>query len=328
MYEAQAGGAELMAFIARTFTLEDRWRQVKSFPWVGECPADDGRHDWIWRAAKGCAASLMRITPEQAEELIRHDLTRPEQHPNEIRHSVGNAYKRDYSGSSTATPRVEFGDYDPDLLAEIAMEGPEVTPEQLARRSPVSVDVSAAEFFRLVFPGEKVFATTWPMTKSGFVYEGPNEAEELQRYLDGNKQGAWFLSNPVDGVWRDTVDGNQTVRSEANLTNFRHIVLESDVAPADQWLVMLVQQPLAIVALYRSGGRSIHALVRINAKNKAEFDRLRVKYCPLGADPAAMSAVRLTRVPNVIRADNFAYQRLLYCNPKPIARAIYQDKTL
>jgi hypothetical protein len=304
---------------------------VKSRPWIGECPTDDGRHAWIWRAAKGCAASLMRIKPEQAEELIRRDLTRLEQHPNEIRHSVANAYKRDYSGSSTATPLVEFGDYDPDLLAEHAMEVPDVTHQWLAERSQADVDVPAGEFFRLVFQGEKVFATTWPMTKSGFVYEGPNEAEDLQRYLDGNKEGAWFLSNPVDGEWRDTGDGNQTVRSEANLTSFRHIVLESDVAPADQWLAMLVQQPLAIVALYRSGGRSTHALVRIKARNKSEFDKerdkLRVKYCPLGADPAAMSAVRLTRVPNVIRRDNFAYQRLLYLNPRPIARAIYQEKT-
>ena len=312
-------------------TLEEVWQHVKSAPWIGECPADDGRHAWIYQAAKGCAAHWLPITPEQADWLIRRDLTRPEQHPGEIRHSVANAYKRDYSGGSTpATPRVEFGDYDPDLLAEHAMEGPEITSDWLARVSPVSVDPSPADYFAAVFPGQKVFSTIYPMNKGGFVYEGPHEAAGLQRYLDGNKEGAWYLSNPIDGEWRGEGDA-YSCRSEAILTSFRHVVLESDVAPADQWLAMLVRQALAIVALYRSGGRSVHALVRINARSKAEFDRerdkLRVKYCPLGADPAAMSAVRLTRVPNVIRADNWAVQKLLYLNPKPIARAIWQEKT-
>src|SRR5258708_14762194 len=321
-----------MPFIARTLTLEDAWHRVKARPWIQECPTDDGRHAWIYAAAKGCDAGYTypRITPEQAEELIRRDLTRPEQRHNEIRHSVANAYKRDYSGSSTATPRVEFGDYDPDLLAEYAMDIPEVTPEQLARVSPVSVDISPTDYFAAVFPGEKVFATTRLTVKGGFVYESPDEAAELQRYFDGNEQGAWYLANPIDGEWRGEGDA-YSCRSEANLTSFRHIVLESDVAPVDQWLAMLVQQPLAIVALYRSGGRAVHALIRFKARDKAEFDRerdkLRVKNCPLGADPAAMSAVRPTRVPNVIRADNFAYQKLLYLNPKPIARAIYQEKT-
>jgi hypothetical protein len=327
-----------MAFRVIVPTVEEQFERILNLRWVGPCPPDEPGapciNDWVYTVARACAKrpfGIRAAVMDRAIDLTRAAMTRGEK-GDEVRRAFQKAYGQAYDPSHKATPPVEFGDYDPDVLAEIAMEGPEVTPEQLARRSPVSVDVSAAEFFRLVFPGEKVFATTWPMTKSGFVYEGPNESEELQRYLDGNKEGAWFLSNPVDGKWRDTVDGSQTVRSEANLTNFRHIVLESDVAPADQWLAMLVQQPLAIVALYRSGGRSIHALVRINAKNKAEFDRerdrMRVKYCPLGADSAAMSAVRLTRVPNVIRGDNFAYQKLIYLNPKPIARAIWQEKTL
>jgi len=187
-----------MPFIARTWTIEDAWRHVKSWPWIGECPADDGRHKWIFDAARGCAAHCPRITPEQAEELIRRDLTRPEKHPNEIRHSVANAYKRDYSGSGPATPRVEFGEYDPDLLAEYAMDIPEETLEQLPRVSPVSVDISPTDYFHAVFPGEKVFATIRFLAKGGFVYESPDEAKELQRYLDGNEQGAWYLSNPIE----------------------------------------------------------------------------------------------------------------------------------
>lgn len=285
----------------------------------------------MFQAAKGCAKSLIKISPEQAEILIRSELTRPEKHPREIAHAISSAYSARYSSSSNGSPhQVEIGEYDPDLLAEHVIDSPEATPEQLARVSPASVDIPPTDYFAAVFPGEIVFATTYLMAKGGFIYKGSHEAEELRRYLDGNKEGAWYLANPVDGEWRGEGE-NYSCRSEANLTSFRHIVLESDVAPADQWLAMLVQQPLAIVAIYHSGGRSYHALVRTNAKNKAEFtaesNKLKAKYCPLGADKNAMTAVRPTRVPNVLRTDNFAHQRLIYLNPAADEKPIYQKET-
>ena len=91
---------------------------------------------------------------------------------------------------------------------------------------------------------------------------------------------------------------------------------------------MLVQEPLAIVALYSSGNKSVHALVRIQANTKAQFNRFKDefkrKYCPLGADDGAMSAVRLTRLPGVVRRDNGKVQRLLYLNPRPAMTPIYK----
>jgi hypothetical protein len=176
-----------------------------------------------------------------------------------------------------------------------------------------------------VFPDEIAFVTIHMMAKGGFRYTGQHEAAELQRWVDGNTEGAWYLANPIDGELRDG-----SFRSGANLTAHRHIVLESDGAPRDQWLAMLVQEPIPIVALTTSGNRSVHALVKIQAKNKVEFDKIRddyrKKYCPLGADPAAMSAVRLTRLPGVIRNDNWAVQQLLYLAPNATGEPIYQKK--
>jgi hypothetical protein len=83
------------------------------------------------------------------------------------------------------------------------------------------------------------------------------------------------------------------------------MVLESDEADAQLWLAALVQMPLRIAAIYTSGGRSIHALVRIDATSKADWDAKAAKLKPLltvmGADPAAMTAVRLTRLPGCFR---------------------------
>jgi hypothetical protein len=58
---------------------------------------------------------------------------------------------------------------------------------------------------------------------------------------------------------------------------------------------------LRIAAIYTSGGNSIHALVRVDAKSKVDWDakaaRLKPVMTVLGADPKNITAVRLTRLP-------------------------------
>ena len=80
----------------------------------------------------------------------------------------------------------------------------------------------------------------------------------------------------------------------------------------------LVQLPLKIVAIYSSGGKSIHALVRLDAKDKADWDAQRDVLKPivveLGADENALTAVRLSRLPEALRGGK--RQRLFYLNPE------------
>ena len=96
-------------------------------------------------------------------------------------------------------------------------------------------------------------------------------------------------------------------------------MLESDEADAGDWLRCLVQMPLRIASICESGGRSIHALVRVDAESKADWDTkikvIKPALVTLGADPGALSAVRLTRLPQAWRGDRC--QRLLYLNPTP-----------
>lgn len=90
--------------------------------------------------------------------------------------------------------------------------------------------------------------------------------------------------------------------------SWRYLVLESDVAEPVDWLAALVQMPLRIAAFYTSGGQSIHALVRLDATSKADWDararRLKPLLAVLGADPAAITAVRLTRLPGCFRGQD------------------------
>jgi hypothetical protein len=82
--------------------------------------------------------------------------------------------------------------------------------------------------------------------------------------------------------------------------------------------------PLRIASICESGRRSIHALVRVDAASKAEWDRLVAPIKPvlitLGADPGALSAVRLSRLPQAMRGERC--QRLLYLNSQPSGMAI------
>jgi len=85
------------------------------------------------------------------------------------------------------------------------------------------------------------------------------------------------------------------------------------------WLNFLAQLPLPIVAIYSSGGKSVHALVKIPAQSKEHWDRFKRvmidTMVTFGADPKAMSAVRLTRLPGCMRGSR--EQKLIYLNPSP-----------
>ena len=68
-------------------------------------------------------------------------------------------------------------------------------------------------------------------------------------------------------------------------------------------------------------------LVRLDAASKADWDRLMAPLKPvlitLGADRGALSAVRLSRLPQAMRGERC--QRLLYLNPRPTGQPIFQQ---
>ena len=142
----------------------------------------------------------------------------------------------------------------------------------------------------------------------------------------GGEKGVWYLTNPVTGKWspkRGGREGQPSVlgrRHEGCVTSWRYAVLESDDAPAALWLRALALLDLRVAAIYTSGSRSIHALVRVDAASKLDFDQCRdllVRVlCPLGADGGAISGVRLSRLPGCARGPR-GRQELLYLDPAP-----------
>lgn len=158
------------------------------------------------------------------------------------------------------------------------------------------------------------------------------------------QDGMKFLAQPVNGEWRPNPRSfkkkrgeyvldehgkripQMSLRSKENVTSWRFLLLESDKAPAKLWLAALVQLPLRISAIYTSGGKSVHALVRLDARTEMEWMGMRQRLMPgvvaLGADERSLTSVRLTRLPGFFRAEKGGWQKLLYVNPEPQAEPL------
>jgi hypothetical protein len=104
------------------------------------------------------------------------------------------------------------------------------------------------------------------------------------------------------------------------------VVLESDCQPAAQWLRILVQIKVPILSIVSSGGKSLHALAKINASSKEEWDQKVRRLMPwlvkVGADRGAMTAVRLTRLPGCHRGEKL--QELLYLDHRAASGPIWK----
>lgn len=120
-----------------------------------------------------------------------------------------------------------------------------------------------------------------------------------------NKEaGAWIRFNPVSG--EVTESGGI---KDAFVTDYRYALVESDSLSVEDQYATLKNMQLPIAALVNSGGKSLHAIVKINAKSEAEYKR-RVKHlyeaCErhgLIVDKNDKNPSRLSRLPGVPRGD-------------------------
>lgn len=115
--------------------------------------------------------------------------------------------------------------------------------------------------------------------------------------------GAWIRFNPLDG---------KGVRNE-NVSDFRYALVESDETDIDKQNSILRSLELPIACLVYSGGKSLHAIVRIDAASYEEY-RKRVDYLynvcmknGIKVDSQNRNPSRLSRMPGVIRGGKKQY---------------------
>lgn len=134
------------------------------------------------------------------------------------------------------------------------------------------------------------------------ILDGINGTTQLENVFGSfNKEmGAWIRFNPIDG---------KGVKND-NVTAFRYMLLESDNMSLGKQKAILEQLELPIAAMVFSGGKSIHAIVKVDAYSYEEY-RKRVDFIYSIAqkngfkpDKKNRNPSRLSRMPGVMRGGN------------------------
>jgi len=305
-------------------------------------------------------------TPKELEHKLQSAEKRPHDKPRG--HLLGKLKTRDGKewpgedrrseapppAAESAEDRRNWREFDRGALDGEQRKDLRVDAEWLWRRSPVdSRCLSAGNFLAAVcLTGDRVMVFNNERSQGQYIFWNHADAGRRGWYrladrrgvpaqwaggpdmtpedIRSARMGTWWLNQPVTGEWRNNGE-KWSRRSEVNVAAWRTMVIESDEAGIEQeWLNLLVQLPLRIAALYTSGDRSVHALVRVDLRSKAMWDQLRDYLKPvltrLGADKGVFSAVRLTRLPGCLRQGKMKdgrytryeeprLQRLLYLNP-------------
>lgn len=109
--------------------------------------------------------------------------------------------------------------------------------------------------------------------------------------------GAWIRFNPLDG---------KGVKND-NVTDFKYTLVESDSMSIAEQNTMIRELELPVACLVHSGGKSLHAIVRVDAVDYREYKK-RVDYLynicnknGLKIDTQNRNPSRLSRMPGVIR---------------------------
>lgn len=115
--------------------------------------------------------------------------------------------------------------------------------------------------------------------------------------------GAWIRFNPVDG---------EGVKND-NITKFRYALVESDTMSIADQDAIIRKLELPVACLVHSGGKSLHAIVRVDADDYTEY-RKRVEFLydyleknGVAIDKQNRNPSRLSRLPGATRNGNRQY---------------------
>lgn len=286
---------------------------------LNPCPTSgQGCHTWMFGAAHALVAN--QYDDEFIDNWITHHLDRAPQ-PREIADTVAKV-RAEAEGLIEPQPKISLKrEKDEKFLISLTAEGP-LSVEEFRKLSPVDPTTVTTHAFLSALYGDRhnlIFVDQQSQGRTVWNKSLPEPA--VAAAVTNNTEGAWIMVNPVTGAYKSIERlGKRSRRAEENLVAYEYILVESDSVDMELWLRVLTKLDLPIVSVTTSGSKSAHALVRVNAKDRADYlekaSELADLVIPLGADPAAMSAVRLTRVPGCVRKDTGKAQELIWFNPE------------
>lgn len=276
-------------------------------------------------------AAIAGMPATDAERDILQAMTRPPSPAAEVGAAVRKAYAERKPGEAFTPRNIAPAKPKPKPLTAAAFiaRGDGATEADWFEASPVRIDwepgpKDAAHLLRVLYrPGERVFC--------GERYgagEGVRMAADwIAAFDDGRPVPPHFIPNPLTGREHPLPGGKLSKRGDSAVAGFLYAVAEMDgMDKASQLALWWGFRSAPIVALIDSGGKSVHAILRVECETRAEWEREiegqlfpRV-LVPLGCDPACRNEARLSRLPGHYRAEKQAWQRLLYLNPEGTPR--------
>lgn len=154
----------------------------------------------------------------------------------------------------------------------------------------------------------------WIPADGGHVRNRDAIIADLKKYKDldaafgtiSKEAGAWIRANASSGP------------NDKDVKRFNYVLVESDDIDIESQKKLMISLKLPIVAMIESGGKSIHAIVKIQAKDEGEYKQ-RVDFLfdylskhQFVVDKANKNPARLSRLPGAMR--NGKCQELLAVN--------------
>lgn len=224
-------------------------------------------------------------------------------------------------------------------------KGDGASSRDLRAMSPIKIPAllygEAAEFVQNIFPDwrEKFYCGEAKGRRDESALHDP--AAFLTRYIDKEEPlPPMVMPNPVTGEEGRTGDGRRSRVCLETVAAHRWAVVEfddMDLKMQGAFWAGVVTTPAAgrptalpVRSLVYSGGKSIHALLRLDAGDAAEFRAYWAKLARLlssseaqdergrlfeRCDVQCADAVRMTRLPGAWRPDKCKWQRLLWLSP-------------
>ncbi len=140
---------------------------------------------------------------------------------------------------------------------------------------------------------------SWSKTAGQLIAELTKYGDDIGAVIGDYKEeaGAWIRFNPLDG---------NGVKND-NVTEYRYALIESDTVSLEEQNTIIRELELPVAVLVYSGGKSLHAIVKVDAADKNEY-RKRVDYiysvCAKNGfeiDKQNRNPSRLSRMPGVTR---------------------------
>ena len=304
-----------------------------------DTPAPGTRHVWIMKTAN--YAALAGIPAEQAATGITKALSRPPNPPTEVADAVAKAYREHNEPANCGTYIPKPNPVPaPKLANQYIGKGIEIaggldrTYAYLAEASDTDINSASAnaqaeaQLRALFLPGEIITCEVEHADKKLSRVTAPFE-QWLDNYRSGGPVPQLVCCNPIkpEGGWVADANGcHHSMRCGDAVATFRHCVAEFDSLAPDPEVSKLKQAAFWIgfgiddvATLVDSGGKSLHALLRVDVANRRDWETkvadglFRRALVPLGADPACKNPARLTRVAGASRATKGgSLQKLVY----------------